>query len=147
MTQDWERLGRRLCREHEKNRRAVGTRIGAATVMLWEQWTEQGRARVLLVAMSYMSDAADALARAVLGKDGLIRAARGRTHTQALYVLPFDERSKSGEIFKGTQFKPPWSIRWFDARALGAGIGQETGAQWVQSLRTQVRCIPAWMSE
>lgn len=147
MTQDWERLGRRLGREHEKNRRAVGTRIGSATVMLWEQWTEQGRARVLLVSMPHLSDAVDALARAVLGKDGVIRAARAWRARQALYVLPIDEKAAAGEIFRGTEFKPPWSIRWFDNRALAAGIGQQSGAEWVQSLRTARRLIPAWASE
>lgn len=144
MTQDWERLGRRLAREHDKNRRAVGTRIGSATVMLWEQWTELGRARVLLVAMPYVSDAVDALARAVLGKDGLIRAARAWNTRQVLYILPVDERSAAGEIFKGVAFKPPWSIRWFDARTLGAGIGQQQGSEWVQSLRSTRRMLPAW---
>ncbi len=147
MTQDWERLGRRLAREHEKNRRAVGSRIGRATVMLWEQWTERGRARVLLIALPQVSDAADSLARAVLGKDGLIRAARARTQRQVLYVLPIDEKEAPGEIFRGTEFRPPWSIRWFDNRALAAGIGQQSGSEWVQSLRTARRLIPAWASE
>lgn len=136
MTQDWERLGRRLGREHEKNRRAVGTRIGSATVMLWEQWTEVGRARVLLISLPQVSDAADSLARAVLGKDGVIRAARARTQRQVLYVLPIDEKDAPGETFQGTQFRPPWSIRWFDNRALAAGIGQQNGSEWVQTSAT-----------
>ncbi len=129
VTENYERLGRRL-REHQRKLGApVGTRHGAVTLILFEAWNEQagGRGRVLYVRMPGLHiDACRRLAAAALGPDwlaGLEEYDAGPN--EAWFVAPLDPlRLRAGW---SAGFNLPRVVRWFNARKLAAGIGADGG--------------------
>lgn len=126
----YQRLGRRLREHHERLGQAVGTSAEGLTLLLFEAWDDSiGRLRVLKVAgrRAVSLDVTRKLAAAVLGKDwnrGRETWPPGEIGT-VFYLLPLD-RAVCQDFFRPPQWTP-LKIRWFDARALAQGMGDDNG--------------------
>lgn len=138
MTANFERVGRRLAEHHRKLHGAVGARISGFELIVFEAYCEVTFQRFTCLRLSVPHGSMLAhgreIAAAVLGKQILCGAGREllldwRTMVYAapLDALPVHELLPEGPISAAPFVSKPNWVRWFDGRALAAGIGQQDG--------------------
>lgn len=138
----YERAGRRLMEHHRKLRGSVGTKLDGVELVLFETFCDLTcrRYTVLRVAVPHPALAARAreIAAGVLGKAVLGGEAREITidWRTFVYAVPLDGVAVfdlggeipgwAGQSAAAFVRRPDW-VRYFDGRALAAGIGQQDG--------------------
>jgi len=128
MIQDWERVCRRLREHFRKQRRPVGTFDGGVKIVLFPWWDDEaGALDCALIRRPgptvYVHET-DALAERLLGKDVISGVRRMIGPGAIVYAM---SRERTPRDLTRVRFAEPDVVRWFNARGLAAGIGQQDG--------------------
>lgn len=127
----FERAGRRLREHHRQTGRAVGAWLGGAKLILFETYDDVAdvRLRVLYVRPPRLHVwGCQRLAAAVLGHEygGCVQQYDGEAG-EAWFVVPIDQGGQLRLDGQRPGFRLPLWVRWYQARALGQGLGQDDG--------------------